>query len=180
MIAGADIPRLLRERRESLTATITRLRGRSARSGARATAGSTPASAPLVGPSELQQHRDRLARRLAELQWDLGGLAYEMAIRDHFRVDVLVRVAAQLQPVDVELEEIERLLRLDEAGAAGACPACGALHARGAAYCWRCGGGLLTASGTASTEAGPHAAAAPPPPAAGTTPSSGNTGAGAP
>ena len=41
-----------------------------------------------------------------------------MATRDHFRVDVLVRVAAQLDSVDVEPAEIERPLHLDEAGAA--------------------------------------------------------------
>ena len=39
--------------------------------------------------SDLQQRRDGLASELAELQWDLGGIAYEMAIRDHFRLDVL-------------------------------------------------------------------------------------------
>src|SRR5436853_521237 len=41
-----------------------------------------------------------------------------MAIREHFRVDALVRVAAELRPVDVEHAEIERLLDL---GAAGGC-----------------------------------------------------------
>ena len=57
--------------------------------------------------------RARLAERLAELQWDLGGLAYEMAIRDHFRLDVLVRGRRELQRVDAELGEVERLLRLE-------------------------------------------------------------------
>jgi hypothetical protein len=37
-----------------------------------------------------------------------------MAIRDHFRLDVLVRRAAKLQDRDAELAEVERLLRLDE------------------------------------------------------------------
>lgn len=87
-----------------------------------------------------------LARRFSELQWDLGGLVYEMAARDHFRLDVLVRRAALLQEVDTELAEVERLLRLDEAGAAGSCAACGALHARGAAFCWQCGADLLARS----------------------------------
>jgi hypothetical protein len=106
-----------------------------------------PAADPpgALGPPDLLLRRDQLARRLAELQWDLGGLTYEMAIRDHFRVDVLVRVAADLQVVDGELAEIERLLRLAQAGAAGACPSCGALHARGAGFCWQCGTTLLAA-----------------------------------
>ena len=65
------------------------------------------------------------------LQWDLGGLAYEMAIRDHFRLDVLTRQAAKLQQVDAELAEVERMLKLDQAGAAGACGNCGALYAQG-------------------------------------------------
>lgn len=98
---------------------------------------------PAVGESELTRRRDELARRLAELQWDLGGLAYEMAIRDHFRLDVLVRAAAELQTADGELAEIERLLHLERAGAAGTCPTCGALHARGAPFCWQCGSALL-------------------------------------
>jgi hypothetical protein len=96
-----------------------------------------------VGSPELRERRDRLAERFAELQWDLGGLAYEMAARDHFRLDVLVRVAARLQEVDAELAEVERLLRLDEAGAAGSCSSCGALYARGAVYCWQCGADLI-------------------------------------
>lgn len=96
-----------------------------------------------VGPSELAERRDRLARQFVELQWDLGGIAYEMAIRDHFRLDVLVAQAADLQAVDAELSEAERLLRLDEAGAAGSCPGCGALFARGAVFCWQCGNDLM-------------------------------------
>jgi hypothetical protein len=96
-----------------------------------------------VPPSELAQRRDGLAKEFAELQWDLGGLVYEMAARDHFRLDVVVRRAAKLQAVDAELAEAERLLRLEEAGAAGGCPACGALYARGAAFCWQCGKDLM-------------------------------------
>ena len=99
-----------------------------------------------AGSSDLQQRRDELTREFVELQWDLGGLVYEMASRDHFRVDVLVRQSARLQQVDAELAEAERLLRLDQAGAAGSCPACGALHARGAVYCWQCGKDLIERS----------------------------------
>jgi hypothetical protein len=105
-----------------------------------------PPVEPEVGSAELRERRDGLARDFAELQFDLGGLVYEMAARDHFRLDVVVRRAARLQEVDAELAEVERLLRLDEASAAGGCPACGALYARGAAFCWQCGVTLLDRS----------------------------------
>lgn len=93
--------------------------------------------------SDLERRRESLSAQLAELQWDLGGLAYEMAIRDHFRLDALARQAAKLQQVDAELAEVERMLRLDQAGAAGACGSCGALYARGAVFCWQCGKDLM-------------------------------------
>ncbi|HEY2181649.1 MAG TPA: hypothetical protein VGH09_08270 [Solirubrobacteraceae bacterium] len=64
----------------------------------------------VLDRSELRRRRDELAREVTELHWDLGGLAYEMAIRDHFRLDVLVRRAAMLQDRDAELAEVERLL----------------------------------------------------------------------
>jgi hypothetical protein len=97
----------------------------------------------MIDNAELDERRKRLEEQLATLQWDLGGLTYEMAIRDHFRLDVLVRAAAKLQEVDAELAEVERLLRLESAGAAGACTSCGALHARGATFCWQCGTRLM-------------------------------------
>jgi hypothetical protein len=99
--------------------------------------------APAGAAPELLERRDALSRRFAELQWDLGGLAYEMASRDHFRLDVIVRRAAQLQEVDAELGEVERLLRLDDAGATGTCASCGAMHSRGAVFCWQCGTNLI-------------------------------------
>lgn len=92
---------------------------------------------------DLQQRREQLSRQLAELQWDLGGVAYEMAIRDHFRLDVLSRQAAKLQQVDAELAEVERMLKLGAAGAAGACGNCGALYAQGSAFCRQCGKQLI-------------------------------------
>ncbi len=95
-----------------------------------------------VGQSELVAKREILARKLAELQLDLGGLTYEMARRDHYRLDVLNRQAADLQQVDSELGQIERLLKMDQSGAAGECPTCGALAARGAVFCWQCGNEL--------------------------------------
>ncbi len=98
-----------------------------------------------AGRSELRRRRDALAEQVTELHWDLGGLAYEMAIRDHFRLDVLVRRAALLQERDAELAEVERLLRLEESAGAGAgsCPHCSAPHSRGAIYCWQCGATLM-------------------------------------
>jgi hypothetical protein len=107
--------------------------------------GASPVGTP-VGQPELLRQREELSRRFAELQWDLGGIAYEMAARDHYRLDVLNRQAAKLQQVDAELGQVERLLRLGEAGAAGACPACGALQARGAVFCWQCGNELRPAA----------------------------------
>jgi hypothetical protein len=104
--------------------------------------------------SDLERRRDRLARELAELQWDLGGLTYEMVSRDHFRLDVLARQAAKLQQTDAELAEVERMLKLDQAGAAGACGSCGALYARGSVFCWQCGKDLMPqgAAGTVATQ----------------------------
>ncbi|HEY7961883.1 MAG TPA: hypothetical protein VID29_08180 [Solirubrobacteraceae bacterium] len=105
-------------------------------------------------PSALRRRRDELAEQVAEQQWDLGGLAYEMAIRDHFRLDVLVRRAAELQERDAELAEVERLLRLEETATVGACPTCAAPHSRGALFCWQCGATLMErASGAAAVPA---------------------------
>ncbi|HEY4428671.1 MAG TPA: hypothetical protein VGN08_10740 [Solirubrobacteraceae bacterium] len=105
--------------------------------------GAVAPAAVAEGISELRRRRDTLAEQVTELHWDLGGLAYEMAIRDHFRLDVLVRRAALLQERDAELAEVERLLRLEEGGVAGSCPACGAPHSRGAVFCWQCGATLM-------------------------------------
>ena len=126
---------------------------RSAATAARPVPPAPPQAASVAGPapavgapassdgpgSELRRRRDALAEQVTELHWDLGGLAYEMAIRDHFRLDVLVRRAAILQERDAELAEVERLLRNEEEGAAGSCPNCRAPHSRGAVYCWQCG-----------------------------------------
>ncbi len=92
---------------------------------------------------DLARRRDQLNARVAELQWDLGGLVYEMAIRDRIRVAVLVRRAAELQNADAELGEVERILRLEQSSTAGECASCKAPHSSGAAYCWQCGQPLL-------------------------------------
>ena len=115
---------------------------------ASASAPPVPPAAPDAGDgsSELRRRRDALAEEVTELHWDLGGLAYEMAIRDHFRLDVLVRRAAVLQERDAELAELERLLRLEESASAGSCPSCAAPHSRGAVFCWQCGATLMQRS----------------------------------
>jgi hypothetical protein len=100
-------------------------------------------AAPSQAAGELRAQRDTLAERVAELHWDLGGMTYEMAIRDHFRLDVLVRHAAALQAADAELGEVERLLAMEESATTGACRSCGAVHSRGAVYCWKCGQALM-------------------------------------
>jgi hypothetical protein len=101
------------------------------------------ASVPSGSLAELRSRRLQLAERVAGLTWDLGGLTYEMAVRDHYRLDVLTRRAAELQQADAELGEVERLLGAAEAGIHGQCRSCGAVHSRGAAYCWHCGAALL-------------------------------------
>jgi hypothetical protein len=98
---------------------------------------------PSTSMGELRRRRRELAERVAELTWDLGGLAYEMAVRDHYRLDVLSRRAAELQEADAQLGETQRLLAGAEAGIHGQCRSCGSVHSRGAAFCWHCGAPLL-------------------------------------
>lgn len=62
------------------------------------------------GHRALTERRQALAAEVQRLRSHLGGLAYEMAIRDHFRLDVLVRRAAILQERESELAEVERRL----------------------------------------------------------------------
>ena len=92
---------------------------------------------------DLKRRRDQLVARVAELQWDLGGLVYEMAVRNNIRVEVMVKRAVVLQDADAELNEVERILRMEETGTAGSCPSCGAPHSSGATFCWQCGKPLL-------------------------------------
>jgi hypothetical protein len=92
---------------------------------------------------DLQRRREQLVARVAELQWDLGGLAYEMTIRNSVKVEILVKRAVELQDADAELSEVERIVRMEETGAAGSCGSCGAPHSTGATFCWQCGNSLL-------------------------------------
>jgi hypothetical protein len=112
-----------------------------------ATAFPVPPPAPIMPDAaetvDLERRRAQLSARVAELQWDLGGLVYEMATRNRMRPDVLVKRAAALQDADAELGEIERILRMERTGVAALCLTCGAPHSAGAVYCWQCGGSLL-------------------------------------
>jgi hypothetical protein len=137
-----------------------------------------PGGTQALDGTELARRRTALADRFAELQWDLGGLTYEMASRDHFRLEVLVNRAAELQQVEAELAETERLLRLEQAGAAGACPSCGSLYSRGAVFCWHCGYQLLPSASSRGQPAGPPPTGGPlptpvPPPTLGPPPTGG-------
>ena len=109
--------------------------------GDQTTASQTPPTESQI--IDLERRREQLKARVAELQWDLGGLAYEMAVRDRIRVDVLVKRAALLQDADSELSEIERILRLENTATAGSCASCGAPHSTGASFCWSCGQPIL-------------------------------------
>lgn len=104
---------------------------------ARAEAAKAPAGPPA--DAELLARRERLTERFAAGQAELGGILYEMAIRDHVRLDVLVRKAAALQRVDLELADVERELRGDIAEVGGSCPSCGTRHAKEARFCSGCG-----------------------------------------
>jgi hypothetical protein len=113
-----------------------------------------PAPAPAAEPAakeeakpeesaELVAQRDRLLEKFTVMQADLGGAFYEMAIRDHVRLDVLTRKAAELQRVDAELLAVERVLELERADAAGLCPGCGAPYGHAVRFCAQCGHALV-------------------------------------
>ena len=104
-----------------------------------APAGPTPEQESV----ELRAQRDRLLEKFTVMQADLGGAFYEMAIRDHLRLDVLTRKAAELQRVDAELLAVERVLELERADAAGLCPGCGAPYGHAVRFCAQCGHALV-------------------------------------
>jgi hypothetical protein len=95
--------------------------------------------------AELLAQRDRLLEKFTVMQADLGGAFYEMAIRDHVRMDVLTRKAAELQRVDADLLAVERMLELRRADAAGICPNCDSPYGPADRFCPQCGQSLVTA-----------------------------------
>jgi hypothetical protein len=106
--------------------------------------GSAPTQAPDL--AELRAQRDRLIEKFTIMENDLGGAFYEMAIRDHVRMDVLTRKAAELQRVDYELAGVERAMELERSGAAGTCRSCGASYGHGTRFCAQCGNPLEAAA----------------------------------
>jgi hypothetical protein len=101
--------------------------------------------------AELTVQRDRLLEKFTVMQADLGGAFYEMAIRDHVRMDVLTRKAAELQRVDAELLGVERVLELQRSDAAGLCPNCGSPFAPGVRFCPQCGHSLVVTEAPPAT-----------------------------
>jgi hypothetical protein len=114
----------------------------------RVSAGGNAAAGTAVGDPMLAARRERLAERLTLLQLELGGVFYEMAIRDHVQMDVLLARAAALQAVDTELAHVDELMGTAARVPGGVCSACNAPHARGAAFCWQCGTALDAAGET--------------------------------
>jgi hypothetical protein len=88
---------------------------------------------------ELERRHRELTEQVAGLTFDLGGLAYERARYDHYRVDVLAQRAGTLHVAERELGEVEKVLLAARDGIAGTCAACGVVRSRGAVYCWSCG-----------------------------------------
>ncbi len=102
-----------------------------------------PKAEPTLEESaELRAQRDRLLEKFTIMQTDLGGAFYEMAIRDHVRMDVLTRKAAELQRVDAELLALERALELQRSDAAGLCPSCNSPYGAADRFCPQCGHSL--------------------------------------
>ncbi len=101
--------------------------------------------------TELRAQRDRLLEKFTVMQADLGGAFYEMAIRDHVRLDVLTRKAAELQRVDAELLTLERMLELQRDDAAGHCPSCGSPYGPAVRFCPQCGHALTSTEVIPST-----------------------------
>lgn len=104
-----------------------------------------------AGSTELRSQRDRLLEKFTIMQADLGGAFYEMAIRDHVRMDVLTRRAAELQRVDAELLAVERELELREVDAAGLCPSCSSPYGPAVRFCPQCGQSLVAVEVGAAT-----------------------------
>jgi hypothetical protein len=101
-------------------------------------AGAVSVPAAAAPDPALVAERERLTERFTVMQTELGGLFYEMAIRDLLRLEVLMPKAAALQRIDTELAQVEHLLAGGENRIGGHCRSCGAVYARGAAFCSQC------------------------------------------
>jgi len=128
-----------------------RLRRNSSQATSQPLPSSNGAAAPALSSAygeefivDLERRREQLVAKVAELQWDLGGLVYEMIVRNSIDVEVIVKRAVPLQDADAELGEVERILRMEQTGTAGVCSSCGAPHSSGATFCWQCGKPILT------------------------------------
>jgi hypothetical protein len=132
MVVAEDLPRARRAAADAPGSD----RGRVA-AGAPGSDGGRAAADPA-----LLARRERLAERLTVLQLELGGLYYEMAIRNHVVLEVLNERAGRLQQLDAELAHVDALIASGGAAGAGICSACQAPYARGAAFCWQCGAAL--------------------------------------
>jgi hypothetical protein len=123
-------------------ASTKRFKPRAAAAAATTAAPAAVSAAPPADATELAElraQRDRLIEKFTIMEADLGGAFYEMAIRDHVRLDVLTRKAAELQRVDAELSSVERALELERTGAAGLCNSCGTAYSHGTRFCSQCG-----------------------------------------
>jgi hypothetical protein len=130
---------------------VDRLRRNSSQTTSQPSPSSNGAAAPALNSAygeefivDLERRREQLVAKVAELQWDLGGLVYEMTVRNSIDVEVIVKRAVPLQDADAELGEVERILRMEQTGTAGVCNSCGAPHSTGATFCWQCGKPILT------------------------------------
>jgi hypothetical protein len=63
---------------------------------------------------DLSAERERLTERFVLMQAELGGLFYEMAIRDHLQLDLLVERAAAMQRLEAELRQVEEQLGAEQ------------------------------------------------------------------
>lgn len=113
--------------------------GRAARNGSSPGARKQRRASAEPENRELIAERDRLLEKFTVMQADLGGAFYEMAIRDHVKMDVLTRKAAELQRLDIELGEVEEALAQERSASTIACANCGAQSDAGAKFCSECG-----------------------------------------
>ncbi len=113
------------------------------------TASTAATAGPPASDQTLAARRELLAAEFNSIQLDLGGLVYEMAIRDSFRLDVLTRQAARLQAVDAELARAEGA-PAPISMPARVCPGCSTPIVAGAAFCAGCGRSLAAPSAATS------------------------------